>query len=43
MACSCNNGTGFVVTSSSGDKIEVRTEVEAKSLAQRTGGSYRSK
>lgn len=46
MGCNCRkvNGSGFIWTSADGkQKIEVRTEVEAKAKVIRLGGTYANK
>jgi hypothetical protein len=40
VACACSGGKVFIVTTKDGDKITKSTEIEAKSLARRSGGSY---
>jgi hypothetical protein len=42
MACGCNKGKakGFVHTAPNGTKTEVRSEIEAKAMQIRQGGSY---
>jgi hypothetical protein len=40
MACSCSASKQFIVTTKTGDKIPVTSEVAAKAMAQKTGGSY---
>lgn len=42
MACSCSKKT-YVVTKPDGTKVERKTEVEARALAIRSGGTYRQK
>lgn len=46
MACGCKKGSapnGFVHTAPDGSKTEKRTEIEAKALVVRLGGSYAAK
>ena len=41
MACNCNKAAnGYIVTKPNGDTQKVSTEVEAKAMVLRTGGSY---
>ena len=42
MACNCGNraANGYIVTKPNGSTQKVATEVEAKAMATRVGGTY---
>ena len=43
MGCNCKGKQEFVVTPKTGSSFTVKTEIEAKAAARRTGGTYKIK
>lgn len=42
MACSCSGSKKFIVVTPNGDQIPVTSEVKAKAMADKTGGTYKA-